>query len=148
MIEGSRSRAGSGSISLTSGSGRPKNTWIRIRNTERKTGWWRADLTSGDLSLRLVELPPVLTTRDCSQQAEGSQTSIYNLPVLRIRIRDPVPFWPRDPGSRTGFSGSRISDPGSRTHIFASLLTIFWVKITLILCKLVQIFFFDSSNIK
>jgi hypothetical protein len=35
MIEGSESRAGSGSIPLTngSGSGRPKNTWIRIRNT-------------------------------------------------------------------------------------------------------------------
>jgi hypothetical protein len=33
MIEGSGSKAGSGSIPLTSesGSGRPKNTWIRIR---------------------------------------------------------------------------------------------------------------------
>jgi hypothetical protein len=35
MIEGSGSGTGSGSIPLTSGSGswRPKNTWIRIRNT-------------------------------------------------------------------------------------------------------------------
>ncbi len=34
-------------------------------------------------------------------------------PVLRIRIRDPVPFWPLDPGSGIGFFGSRISDPKS-----------------------------------
>ncbi len=33
MIEGSGSREGSGSIPLTSGSGWPKNMWIRIRNT-------------------------------------------------------------------------------------------------------------------
>jgi hypothetical protein len=36
--------------------------------------------------------------------------------VLRIRIRDPVPFWPLDPGSGIGFF--RISDPGSQTHTF------------------------------
>jgi hypothetical protein len=29
--------------------------------------------------------------------------------VLRIRIRDPVPFWPLDPGSGIGFF--RIPDP-------------------------------------
>jgi hypothetical protein len=34
------------------------------------------------------------------------------LAVLRIRIRDPVPFWPLDPGSGIGFS--RIPDLGSR----------------------------------
>ncbi len=32
--------------------------------------------------------------------------------MLRIRIRDPVPFWPLDPGSGRGFF--RIPDPGSR----------------------------------
>jgi hypothetical protein len=37
------------------------------------------------------------------------------LPVLRIRIRDPVPFYPPDPGSGIGFS--RIPDPGSH-HYF------------------------------
>ncbi len=31
--------------------------------------------------------------------------------VLRIRNRDPVPFWPLDPGSGRGFSGSRIPNP-------------------------------------
>jgi hypothetical protein len=47
---------------------------------------------------------------------------IYNTyPVLLIRIRDPVPFYPKDPGSGSGirddfFSGSRISDPGFLPH--------------------------------
>ncbi len=46
--------------------------------------------------------------------------------MLRLRIRDPVPFWPLDPGS--GIVFFRISDPGSQTHIFESLITFFWVK--------------------
>ncbi len=46
-------------------------------------------------------------------------------PVLRIRIRDPVPFWPLNPGwvKRSG-SGMNILD-----HISEILETIFWVKI-------------------
>jgi hypothetical protein len=47
-------------------------------------------------------------------------TQICNNAVLRIRIRDPVPFWPLDPGSGVGkklgsASGIRIRDeqPGS-----------------------------------
>ncbi len=62
-------------------------------------------------------------------------------PVLRIRILDPgsgafltpgsgirslFDPWIRDP--EWVFSGSRISDPGSQTHIFESLMTIFWGK--------------------
>jgi hypothetical protein len=34
--------------------------------------------------------------------------------VLRIRIRDPVLFYPLDPGSGSGMNFFRISDPGSR----------------------------------
>jgi hypothetical protein len=41
------------------------------------------------------------------------------------------------------FHGSWISDPGSKTHIFESLLTILWAKSTLILCKLAQILFYQ-----
>ncbi len=37
--------------------------------------------------------------------------------VLRSRIRDPVPFWPLDPGSGIGFSGSRIPNPYILEHI-------------------------------
>jgi hypothetical protein len=46
MIEGSGFRAGSGSIPLTtgSGSGRPKNMWIRIRIWIRNTAHSVADL--------------------------------------------------------------------------------------------------------
>jgi hypothetical protein len=52
-------------------------------------------------------------------------------PVLRIRIRDPVPFWPRDPGwvknpDRGSGSGIKIPDHISDSE---SLETIFWVKI-------------------
>ncbi len=39
--------------------------------------------------------------------------------VLRIRIRDPVPFWPRDPGSGMGNksgSGSGIRDEQPRSY--------------------------------
>ncbi len=55
--------------------------------------------------------------------------------LLRIRIRDPVTFWPQD--------------PGSQTHIFESFLVkIFWAKTSIILWKLAQIFFFSISKIK
>jgi hypothetical protein len=39
-----------------------------------------------------------------------------------------------DPGSGAFLApGSRISDPGSQTHIFESSVTIFWVKSSIIL---------------
>jgi len=48
-------------------------------------------------------------------QSEGRQMKqcrkLYMKSVLRIRIRDPVPFGPLDPGSGIGFF--RIPDPGS-----------------------------------
>ncbi len=43
------------------------------------------------------------------------------LPVLRIRIRDPVPFWPLDPGWVKN-SGSGMNNPD---HIFECLEKIF-----------------------
>jgi hypothetical protein len=46
-----------------------------------------------------------------------------------LRIRNPVPFGPLDPGSGMGKisgSGSRMNNPD---HITESLETIFWVKI-------------------
>ncbi len=48
------------------------------------------------------------------------------------------------PGSRIGFF--QIPDPRSKTYIFESLLTDFWVKSSKILSKLAQIFFFTSSK--
>ncbi len=61
MIEGSGSRAGSGSIPVTSGSGsgsrRPKNTWIRwirirIRNNGRNQGFSYFFLDDGRIRIR------------------------------------------------------------------------------------------------
>jgi hypothetical protein len=73
--------------------------------------------------------------------------------VLRIRIRDPGVGAFLTPGSgiRNRFipdPGSRIPDPGSQTHSFESLVTTFWVKSSIILCNLAQIFFLSSSKIK
>jgi hypothetical protein len=46
------------------------------------------------------------------------ETSIENgyrfKAVLRIRIRDPVPFYPKDPGSGSGMIFFRIPDLGFR----------------------------------
>jgi hypothetical protein len=54
------------------------------------------------------------------------------LPVRKGSVADPDPrsgaFWPL--GSGIGFTGSRISYPGTPTNIFESLVTIFWVKNT------------------
>jgi hypothetical protein len=73
--------------------------------------------------------------------------------VLRIRIRDQVLFLPLDPDPEIRnrcFSGSRISDPDheSQTEILERLVTHFWVKSSIILCKLAQIFFLQHFKIK
>ncbi len=59
--------------------------------------------------------------------------------VLRIRIRDPVVFWPLDPGSGI---------PGSLTHIFESFVTTFWVKSSKNFWKLVKFVFFNIKKMK
>jgi hypothetical protein len=57
---------------------------------------------------------------------------IRKKPVLHIRIQDPVPFWPLDPGSGKGKKSgsgsgirSRDEQPGS---YFLELRNHFWVK--------------------
>ncbi len=55
--------------------------------------------------------------------------------MLRIRILDPVPYCPLDPGKKSG-SGSRMNNSD---HISESLETIFWVKI---------LKFFDADPIR
>ncbi len=78
---------------------------------------------------------------------------IFKKAVLRIRIRDPGSCALLTPGSgnQNRFfpdPGSQISDPGSQTHIFESLVQIFWVKSYIILWKLAKIFFFSISQLK
>jgi hypothetical protein len=66
--------------------------------------------------------------------------SCLNRGTLVLRIRDPVPFVPLDPGYGMGKKKTG-SDPGSEfgtnnlDHISESLETIFWVKILKILCS-------------
>jgi hypothetical protein len=47
--------------------------------------------------------------------------------VLRIRIRDPVSFWPLDLGSGMGGQSASGSGMNNPDHIFKSLETIFLV---------------------
>ncbi len=51
------------------------------------------------------------------------------------------------PGSGIRDRFFRIPDLGSQIHIFESLVTIFWVKSSIILWKLAQIFFFITSKL-
>jgi hypothetical protein len=55
------------------------------------------------------------------------QNATHSLKITVLRIRDPVPFWPLDPGS--GMGRGQHPDPGSGMnnldHIFESLETIF-----------------------
>ncbi len=78
----------------------------------------------------------------------------FLLPKFRS-VADPDPgsgaFLTPGSGIRNRFfpdPGSRIPDPGSQTHTFESLVTIFWVKSSIILSKLAQIFFFSTSKLK
>jgi hypothetical protein len=84
----------------------------------------------------VLEPPGWLSTAtDANNPFSGQQ------PVLRIRIRDPVPFWPLDP--EWVFPGSRIPNP-----YFWELSDNFWVKSSIILSKLTQIFFLQHFKNK
>jgi hypothetical protein len=117
---------------MTPGSGIWDGEKIRIRIRDHRTNFWGLTKTKENLFKKLT-----LCIRT------GSKKS-----VLQIRSRDPVPFWPLDPGSGIGFF--RISDPESQTHIYESVVTIFWVKssIPVILWKSGQIFFLQHFKKK
>jgi hypothetical protein len=59
--------------------------------------------------------------------------------MLQIRIRDPLVT----PGSWRGFT--HIPDLGSLTHNSQGFVTIFWVKSSIILCQLAEMFVCTSS---
>ncbi len=73
----------------------------------------------------------------------GNRAS-HKIPVLRIRIRDPVPFWP---WIRDRFSGYRIPNPNIQ---IGTLMTNFWVKSTgtIILWVLAKKLFFTCFKNK
>jgi hypothetical protein len=74
-----------------------------------------------------------------------THTQLRPTAVLRIRIQGSGAFLTPGSGIWNRFfpePGHWIMDPGIPKHIFESLMTIFWVKISLLFCKLAQCFFF------
>ncbi len=88
--------------------------------------------------------PPPSRPAPCSAPPPASLHHTDTVSVVSVADPDLVPFWPLDPGSVIVFF--RIPDLGSQTHIVESLVTIFWVKSSIILWKLAQIFFFSTSS--
>ncbi len=70
----------------------------------------------------------------------------FKMAVVSVADPDPGSGAFLTPGS--GIRNRFFPDPGSQTHIFEGLVTIFWVKTSIILGKLGQIFFFSISKIK
>jgi hypothetical protein len=66
------------------------------------------------------------------------QLNSFRIRITSVADPDPGSGAFLTPGSGRGFF--RISDPGSQTHIFEGLVTSFWVKTSIILGKLGQIF--------
>jgi hypothetical protein len=62
-------------------------------------------------------------------QSIRSQLKHASLPVLHIRIRDPLPFWPLNPGLGMGKKSGPVSGMNNTDHFSESVETIFWVKI-------------------
>ncbi len=76
---------------------------------------------------------------------QQSVWKVASCPVLGIR--DLVLLNPGN-GIQKGIGFFRIPDLSSQTHIFESLVTVFWVKSSIILWKLAQIFFFGIPKVK
>ncbi len=102
-------------------------TWFNVPELNR------AVVTAGDNKL-LVKLE-TSHSRLMLIGAWSNKTGYYTSAVLRIRIRDPMPFRPLDPGlwkkSGSG-SGTRIRDEKLGSY-FRELRKKFWVKILKIL---------------
>ncbi len=68
--------------------------------------------------------------------------------MVPCSVADPDPgsgaFLP--PGLGSGIRNRFFTDPGSQTHIFDRLMTIFWVESSIILCKLAQNVIFVATK--
>ncbi len=78
--------------------------------TERKTGYWKAREGWPDQRRSIPETGWAPTRAHYTRLVTGG--GLTNVYLLSISVADPDPvlFWPLDPGSGIGFSGSRISD--------------------------------------
>ncbi len=82
-----------------------------LYNTKYSLGWCPSHMSGSGLCVScLMSAGTVTESVVCELAwiiyADSLRQSHDQNPVLRIQIRDPVPFWPLDP------------DPGSQTHIF------------------------------
>ncbi len=89
-------------------------------------------------------------TFELSVAIPSQRSRKFSGPVLRIRIRDSVPFLPLDPGSGIGFSRSRIPDLVSwiPNPYFWELWDIFWGKKFYNALKIGPNFFLQHFKIK
>ncbi len=91
-----------------------------------KLGLWPRNSFSGNICFEFSVF--FIGVKDQVFTKQPSSNSTKNVPrsgspVLRIRIRDTVPFWPWIRNRVFSDPKSQFSDPGSQTHIFGSLMT-------------------------
>jgi hypothetical protein len=100
---------------------------LQILPTKNTLNWWRN--TVGTYFWWLGSSDPTGSTVSGSNADLDPGSGAFLTPGSGIRNR----FFP---------------NPGSQIHIFESLVTIFWVKSSIILWKLAPIFFFSTSKLK
>ncbi len=121
------------SLSLTSLCGRECTPWTASYE-DCIVPCWKAARQHWHSSLKDEYLAVLITAMNL--WVLWASWKLHQRSVLRIRIRDPVPFWPLDPVSQ-------IQNP-----YFWELSDNFLGKSSLILWKLAQIFFFSLSKVK
>jgi hypothetical protein len=66
----------------------------------------------------LKTLSPGVARKKAVLKEEESDSEVIKPFRSVLRIRDPLLFYPLDPGSGSGMSFFRISDPGSKGYVF------------------------------
>jgi len=143
MMEGS----GAGAVPVTNGSGIPK-TCGSCRSGSATLLFTLMDTVIEEqerdgLQLQTHFYPCYLEHKRIEERMERITHQMFRFLqccAFGSRIRCLFWSWIRD-------RFFRISDPGSQPHIFESLMTNFWVKSSIFLCKLAQIYFFSISKL-
>ncbi len=96
----------------------PSESWIYVLGARSSISVKKAAIR------KITDLCPKLKF---SINTCGCNSNYHGYIQALLRIRDPVPFWPLDPGYKKTRSGSMMNIPD---HISESKETIFWVKHT------------------